>query len=145
MGPLLVHSPRQGVCLIHLARINNGFHIGFDRKSSELRQAKGNMSSTRLNPGAVDGYVEAEKHEGRLVGPIPPELHNHCQLSPIGLIPKKHQPGRWRLIVDLSSPPNGSVNDGIDPVLCSMQYASIDQAVSLILNWVRGHSCQSWT
>lgn len=75
-----------------LQGINNGFHIGFDRKSSKLRQAKGNMNSTRLNLTAVDSYVEAEKHEGRLVGPIPPELHKHCQLSPIGLIPKKHQP-----------------------------------------------------
>ena len=75
-----------------LQGINNGFHIGFDRKSSKLRQAKGNMNSTRLNLTAVDSYVEAEKQEGRLVGPIPPELHKHCKLSPIGLIPKKHQP-----------------------------------------------------
>ena len=90
---LSTHPDKEFVAYI-LQGINNGFHIGFDRKSSELRQAKGNMSSTRLNPTAVDSYVEAEKHEGRLVGPIPPELHKHCQLSPIGLIPKKHQPGR---------------------------------------------------
>ena len=87
---LSTHPDKEFVSYI-LQGINNGFHIGFDRKSSELQQAKGNISSTRLNPRAVDGYVEAKKHEGRLVGPIPPELHNHCQLSPIGLIPKKHR------------------------------------------------------
>ena len=114
------------------------FTLALTEKSSKLLQAKGNISSTRLHPRAVDGYVEAEKHEGCLVGPIPPELHKHCQLSPISLIPQTHQPGRWCLIVDLFSPPNGTVNDWIDPVLCSMQYATIDQAVSLIRNLGKG-------
>ena len=98
------HPDKEFVAYI-LQGINNGFHIGFNKKSSELWQAKGNMSSSRLNPTAVDSHVEAEKHEGCLVGPIPPELHKHCQHSPIGLIPKKHQPERWHLIVDLPPHP----------------------------------------
>jgi len=28
---------------------------------------------------------------------------------------RKHAPGKWRLIVDLSSPKKFSINDGIDP------------------------------
>ena len=48
----------------------------------------------------------------------------HC--SPIGIIPKKHKPSKWRLKVDLSSPSDGSVNDGIDKDLCSLSYTMVD-------------------
>lgn len=37
------------------------------------------------------------------------------------------------MITDLSSPAGVSVNDGIDPALCSLQYTSVDAAVELIL------------
>jgi hypothetical protein len=50
-----------------------------------------------------------------------------------GVIPKQHQQGKWRLIVDLSHPKGSSVNDGIEPELCSLSYASIDDAVSVIV------------
>ena len=33
--------------------------------------------------------------------------------SPIGAISKKHKPGKWHLIMDLSSPAGSSINDGI--------------------------------
>ena len=33
----------------------------------------------------------------------------------------------------LSYPPGHSVNDGVDPHLCSLMYASVDQAASIIL------------
>ena len=52
--------------------------------------------------------------------------------SPIGIIPKASQPGKFRLIVDLSSPPQFNVNDGIPCDLSSLEYASMDQAVSLV-------------
>ena len=38
----------------------------------------------------------------------------------------------WRLIVDLSSPEGQSINDGIDRSVCSIKYASIDDAVDII-------------
>lgn len=37
------------------------------------------------------------------------------------------------MIVDLSAPREFSVNDGIKEETCSLRYASVDQAVSLIL------------
>ena len=55
-------------------------------------------------------------------------------ISPVGVIPKKHKPGKYRLIMDLSSTNNCSVNDGIDPVLSSLSYVSIDHLSSLILS-----------
>ena len=103
-----------------LQGLADGFHTGFDRQSTKLRQAKGNMSSTKLNPSALDLYTVCgdRKAEGSLIGPISEDLNKHCQLSPTGLIPKSTR--CWHLIVDLSSPSNGSVNDGIDPAWCSM-------------------------
>ena len=54
-------------------------------------------------------------------GPGWEEVH----VSPIGVIPKKAA-GKWRLIVDLSSPKGGSINDGIDEELASLAYVSIN-------------------
>ena len=56
----------------------------------------------------------------------------HLQISPIGIIPKRNRPKKWRLIVDLSSPDGQSVNDGMDRAQCSIKYASIDDVVQLI-------------
>ena len=42
------------------------------------------------------------------------------------------------MIVDLSSPTNHSVNDSISKELCSLVYASVDDAVERILQLGRG-------
>ena len=55
----------------------------------------------------------------------------HC--SPIGIIPKKSKPGKWRLIVDLSSPTDASVNNGINKELCSLSYTSVDNIANEII------------
>ena len=44
------------------------------------------------------------------------------QVSPIGVIPKRHVVNKWHLIVDLSSPTRFSVNDGISKELCLLSY-----------------------
>ena len=56
-------------------------------------------------------------------------------MNRFGLVPKSHQLGKWRLIVDLSHPGGGgaSVNDGVEPELCSMNYTSVDVAVKRVL------------
>lgn len=64
--------------------------------------------------------------------------HESIHISPIGVIPKKNKPGKWRLIVDLSSPACASVNDGISHELSSMSYPSVDHLVQLVLNVGRG-------
>ena len=58
-----------------------------------------------------------------------PEVH----LSRFGVIPKSNQPGKWRLIVDLSHPEGRSVNDGISGELYSLQYMSIEEVVRRLL------------
>ena len=57
---------------------------------------------------------------------------------PIGIIPKKNKPRKWGLIVDLSSPTDASVNDGIQKELCSLSYTSVDAVAKKILALGRG-------
>ena len=66
-----------------------------------------------------------------MVVPNPSSIHT----SPIGIIAKPHQLGEFRLIVDLSSLAGGSVNDGIPSEFCSLVYATVKEAASL----VKGH------
>ena len=58
--------------------------------------------------------------------------------SPFEVIPKGHQTGKWRLIVDLSSPHGESVNDGIDKELCMLSYISVYDIVKTILTLIKG-------
>ena len=52
---------------------------------------------------------------GPLVESVLPTPH----INGFGIIPKPHQPGKYRLIVDLPHPRGASVNDGIERELCS--------------------------
>ena len=58
-----------------------------------------------------------------------PELH----INPFGVIPKG-QSGKWRLITDLSFPPAGSVNDGIDTEFCSLSYTTVDRVAEVAVS-----------
>lgn len=49
------------------------------------------------------------------------------------MIPKKSQPNKWRLILDLSSPTGHSVNDGIPKDPFSLQYISVDDAIRALV------------
>ena len=110
--------------------VTTGFRIGI-REERHLRSATRNLKSAADNPQVISTYLEREAALGRLhhIHPVPssPAIH----VSPCGAIPKKHKPGKWRLIVDLSSPEGHSVNNAIPQELCSVTYASLDQAVAM--------------
>ena len=59
-------------------------------------------------------------------------------ISLLGLIPKKNKPGKWRMIVDLSSPRGSSINDGISSDVASLQYTSIDDLAALVVSQGKG-------
>lgn len=40
--------------------------------------------------------------------------------------------GKWRLITDLSFPTGFSVNDGIDPMLCTLSYTTVEDIASAV-------------
>ncbi len=85
------------------------------------------MSSTLRNPGPIEDYMKTKHAANRIARVDSQEKQNHGEL--FGVIPKKGQPGKWCLIMDLSFPPGNSVNNRIDRNLCSMHYVSVDTAV----------------
>ena len=116
--------------------LREGFRIGMDR-SLAPKPEKRNHPSARAHPSVVDDYLSAERREGRFSPPVPKRWWNQCQISPIGVIPKS-QPGKWRLITDLSSPRAGSINDGIPSEAASLHYDGIDDAVQIMLSLGQG-------
>ena len=60
------------------------------------------------------------------------------QISPIGAIPKKNRPGKWRLITDLSSPAGTSINNAISKELSFLKYTPVDHLSSPILSEGKG-------
>ena len=85
--------------------IRNGFWIGC-HNSMGLRSSASNMLGAERHPKVVQEYLQNELQAGRIV-PVPPRWCANVHLSRFGVIPKKRQPGKWRLIVDLSSPDGG--------------------------------------
>ena len=132
---LTKHPDRRFVDYL-LNGIKDGFRIGFNRSESErdsLSSAKRNMHSVTDNAHIVSDYLEAEMSRGAVLGPFAPEDVPEVHINRFGVIPKSHQPGRWRLIVDLSHPDGKSVNDGISSELCSLQYTRVDHVVRQLL------------
>ena len=68
-----------------------------------------------------------------MLGPLSRADAAGAHLSRFGVIPKRHQPGKWRLILDLSHPPGQSVNDGIAKELSSLKYVTVDDAAQIIM------------
>ena len=105
--------------------LQDGFRMGFDYTSS-CRPAKCNMPSATDHPEVIDQYVVGECNAGRILGPFRRGAVDGLQVNRLGVVPKGHVPGKWRLITDLSFPEGASVNDGIDRRLCSLRCTSVD-------------------
>lgn len=133
------HPDRAFVCYL-LQGISEGFRIGF-RRSSPLRSASRNTLSAYEHPGIVQDYLDKECSLGRMLGPFPKTAFRSLsmlQVNPFGVIPKGHNTGRWRLITNLSHPPGRSVNDGIDPVHCSLSYTSVERVAEVAASYSHG-------
>ena len=132
----LAAHPDKAFVRYLLAGIMEGFRIGF-RHPAPLRSAPRNMQSALDHPDVVQAYIAAECARGRMLGLFSPLAQAQVSLPPchvnrFGVIPKGRNTGRWRLITDLSFPPGLSVNDGIDPDLCSLTYTSVDKVAEVI-------------
>ena len=135
-GLLSAHPDRQYARFI-VNGIRRGFRIGCRASKDGLQSSSRNMSAAYSNAGVVDKYLKEELECGRLVQVHPPSA-SIIHISKMGVIPKKHQPGKWRLIVDLSSPKGASTNDFVDPSLCSLTYASVEDAAAYVLKAGQG-------
>ena len=79
-------------------------------------------------PSQVDKYIQEELEAGNFIRSTDPRIYT----SPIGLIPKKNRPGKFCLIVDLSSPAGFSINDALNPNHTSFQYVTVRQVAKRV-------------
>ena len=109
---LLTSHPDKEYVNYLLKGIGEGFRIGF-KEAGSVSSARKNMRSALENSEVVSAYLAEEKRRGVLLGPFERGEVPGVHLNRFGVIPKSSQPGKWRLIVDLSHPEGRSVNDFI--------------------------------
>ena len=78
-------------------------------------------------------YHQTKIDNKRAAGPFSRGATTGVQINRFGVIPKNHQPNKWRLIVNLSYPRGHSVNDGILKSLYHLSYISVDNAINQII------------
>ena len=99
VGGLLTNHPDAAFVDYILTGITENFRIGYKSRNI-LRSANRSMRSALEHPQLVQmqTYLDAEVHTRRVLGPFDPrEMKVHTRR--FGVIPKKHQPGKWRLIL----------------------------------------------
>ena len=114
-----------------LSALHFGFHVGFNSSSVSLRSVVGNMPSALSQPAVINDYLRNKLLRGPYQSPLLVNLH----VSRLGIIPKNCQLGKWRLILDLSSPLGGSINDRIPKEAFSVQYLKIDSIIDGIMSY----------
>ena len=118
-----------------LEGFTNGFDIGYTGKCFPV--CTKNLLSALHNPGSVSEAISKELSRGHIAGPFasPPFPDLHC--SPLGCVSKKD--GSYRLIIDLSSPPDRSVNEHVPKYLLLVVFAKFNDAGNFFAShlWVR--------
>jgi hypothetical protein len=107
----------------------HGFRLNYEGPR-EPRLCK-NLKSVTQYPDIAQQKIEKEIKAGRVAGPFNYLPLINLKVSPIGIVPKKTI-GDFRLIHHLSYPEGSSVNDFIDPKLCSVKYTEFDEAIHMV-------------
>lgn len=120
------HPNREFVNKLCL-ELREGARIGYS--GPRLFRFSKNLPTASLNPEVVTEEVA----KGRTVGPFRSPPFENLQVSPIGLVPKKHS-HKFRTIFYLSFPKSGnsSINHFINKDDFSLQYITIDNATLAI-------------
>ena len=79
--------------------------------------------------------INQPRGRGRVAGPFPQSPLPSLHVSHFGVIPRCNQPGKWHLILDLSSPVGHGVNDGIAGKDYSLQYMKADLIIAGIMQF----------
>ena len=120
-----------------LGSLEGGFCIEM-QEGSQLRPAERNMQSARDHPQIIEDYIQTEAAQRCILGLYSPSSMTGIHTNRFGVIRKKHRTNKWCLITDLSFPAGDSINDAIDPALCSLQYISVDHVAIASLALGRG-------
>lgn len=108
--------------------LRRGAHIGFEGERKP-RFSK-NLPTALAHPDIISSNLAHEISLGRVAGPFNNPPFANFQVSPIGLVPKKHS-AKFRTIFHLSFPKSGStsINASISKDDFSLQYVTIDNAI----------------
>ena len=97
-----------------------------------------NLPSAYKNAAIVSETLAKEVALGRVAGPFNDPPSPNLQVSPIGVIPKKHS-DKFRLIFHLSYRKTGdSINSFISKEDYSLQYTKIDNTIAALLDFGPG-------
>ena len=121
------YSPSEIQYLAH--GFTNGFSLMF--KGTPFSSSTPNHPSANDNRMILQNLIATELSMNRIAGPFPTPPLAPFVISPLGLVPKK-EPGKFRVIHDLSFPKNASVNSSIDPLDASVSYETLDHVIELI-------------
>jgi hypothetical protein len=130
------HPDRQFVSQL-CQNLRHGARIGFQGK--RVQRFSKNLPTALADPTVVSSNLATEVSLGRVAGPFDTPPFPNFQVSPIGLVPKKHS-NKFRTIFHLSFPKSGitSINYSISPEDFSLQYVSIDDAIEGIMRFGQG-------
>ena len=128
----LANHPDQGWCSKLLHSIEHGMNIGFEGKRMSI--VLGNWKSALDHPEVILEYLANELAAGHKAGLFTqPPFSDFVEL-PMGIVAKKCSfPVKYRIIHDLSWPPEDSVNDHTDLDAFRCFYGSFDEAVALVV------------
>ena len=101
---MLKGHPNRDLVHLLLIGITQGFKIGYNYRTATRKPAKWNLPGAISHPEVVDEYLQTEVSLKRVVGPFLLDALPAAHISRFGVIPKGHQPDKWRLIIDLSFP-----------------------------------------
>lgn len=107
--------------------INYGANVGYD--GPDIICPSRNLGSARNHSEFVDSAVQQLLDNQQVHGPFskPPLPSFRC--SPIGVVSRKRNPNKLRLINHLSWPRGTSVNDGIPDSEAAIHYDTFERAV----------------
>ena len=110
--------------------LREGAKIGYEGPRT-TRFSK-NLPTALALPGKIQENLDKEVGLGRTAGPFTEPPLKNFQVSPIGLVPKKHS-NKYRTIFHLSYPKSGcSINSSINKEDFSLTYVTIDDAIQAI-------------
>lgn len=117
--------------------LNFGVKIGF--QGTRRSRFSKNLPTAIEKPDIVSSNLATEVALGRTAGPFDSPPFINFQVSPIGLVPKKHS-DKFRTIFHLSFPKSGisSINYSITKDDFGLQYITIDNAIAGIKSYGKG-------
>ena len=114
--------------------LKQGFDTGFKVLPTSSVECK-NLRSTFFHKEHVADLIDVELRKGYLYGPFDSIPFSEYRINPIGVVESKYS-NKKRLIVDLSAPHENPEHPSLNELICkeeySLQYVTIDDAISII-------------